>query len=68
MDGTISELRDSLEEYLHGLVICDYISRDEEDEVLNDFDSWAQTANIGDTYYYDDNSYTVSNFDEEDEE
>ena len=68
MDGTISELRDSLEEYLHGLVICDYISRSEENEVLDDFDFWAQTADIGDTYYYDNDSYTVSDFDEEDGE
>ena len=60
MEESIYELRDKLEEYLNGLVICDYISRDKEFEVLEDFDKWAETAKAGDTYYYDGDEYTVT--------
>jgi hypothetical protein len=53
------ELRDELEEYLNGLRICDYITRSEQSDILNDFDTWAETAKIGDTYFYDCNEYTL---------
>jgi len=66
MNGTIYELKDELEEYLNGLRICDYITRPEQYEILDDFDEWASTATIGDTYYYDGNSYTINAIDEDD--
>ena len=56
----IEELREELEEYLHGLVICDYITKEDENEVLDDFDNWAEKASPGDTYYYDGESYTLT--------
>lgn len=31
----IEELRDSLEDDLHGYVICDYLSRDEAEDILD---------------------------------
>ncbi len=55
----LEELREELEEYLSGLRICDYISRKEEACVLSDFDKWAKTAKLGDSYSYDGNEYTV---------
>lgn len=54
------ELRDDLNEYLNGLRICDYITRDEQERVLDDFDSWCKTAKIGDTYLYDGQQYTLA--------
>ena len=62
------ELRNELEEYLNGLRICDDISRNEQYSILDDFDQWCKTATIGDTYYYDDNEYTLGPEDEEDDE
>lgn len=58
-DEIIEELREQLEEYLQGLVVCDDITREEQGEVLDDFDNWAETAEYGDTYYYDDEEYTI---------
>lgn len=55
----IGELRVQLEEYLHGLVICDDISRDEEEDILDDFDDWSENAVYGDVYQYDDIDYTL---------
>ena len=57
------ELRDELEEYLNGLCICDCITRNEQSDILDDFDTWTETAKIGDTYFYDGNEYTLENRD-----
>ena len=56
---TKSELIDELEEYTHGLVICDYISRREAASVLADARCWAKTAEPGESYYYDSMSYRL---------
>lgn len=55
----IEELRDSLEDDLHGYVICDYLLRDETEDILDDFDEWAENADWGDDYVYDENYYTL---------
>lgn len=55
----VEELRAQLEEYLHGLVICDDITRDDEEDVLDNFDNWAKEANYCDIYQYDDIDYTL---------
>lgn len=55
----IEELRCNLEEDLHGYVICDYLSRDDADNILESFDEWAETADWGDDYVYDENYYTL---------
>lgn len=55
----IEELRDSLKDDLHGYVICDYLSRDEAEDILDDFDEWAENADWGDDYVYDENYYTL---------
>ena len=44
---------------LHGYVICDYLSRDEAEAILDSFDKWAENANWGDDYVYDGNHYTL---------
>jgi hypothetical protein len=63
------ELRNSLDEYLNGLRICDYITRDEQERVLDDFDTWCKTTKIGDTYFYDEQQYTLAeSHDDSDEE
>lgn len=64
IETNASCLRDELDEYLHGLCICDYITRNEQSDVLDDFDAWVETAKIGDTYFYDGDEYTL----EEDED
>ena len=55
----IGKLYGKLEDDLHGYVICDYLSRDEAEDVLNSFDKWAENANWGDDYVYDGNHYTL---------
>lgn len=55
----IEELRCNLEEDLHGYVICNYLSRDDADNILESFDEWAETADWGDDYVYDENYYTL---------
>lgn len=59
MKDVISDLRLELEGDLQGLVACDYITRQDEAEVLEDFDNWAETAGWNDTYYYDESDYVV---------
>lgn len=59
MDERIEELREELEEDLNGLCICDYISKKDVYEYLDDFDEWSETAKSGDTYYAQGFSYTV---------
>lgn len=60
-----NELHDELEEYLNGLRICDDITRNEQEEILDDFDKWCETAQIGDTYCYDGQRYTLAEADDE---
>jgi len=61
-----SEIREELDQYLYGLVICDYITRKEQAAVLKDFDKWVKTAEDGEAYYYDGNPYTykIEGYDE----
>ena len=66
MKGTKNQIRNEFEENLNGLRICDYITRDEQEDIMDSFDEWAEEAKNGDTYYYYGNEYTVE--DEEDEE
>ena len=47
-----------LMEYLHGLVISDYITRDEEEEILEDYDRWNQNELNEEFYLYDGNEYS----------
>ena len=60
---TIEETREELEEYLHGLVICDYITRKEQAAVLRNFDKWSKSPAQMEAdkykYYYDDNTFDV---------
>lgn len=56
--ASIDELREKLHEDLNGLCICDYISKREVYEYLDDFDKWSETAKSGDTYYAQSFSYT----------
>ena len=53
------ELREELEEYLNGLRIYDYITRKRQENIMADFDEWCKTSEIGDTYYYDGEEYTL---------
>ncbi len=55
----IEKLHDELKDDLHGYVICDYLSRDKAKDVLDSFDKWAENANWGDDYVYDENHYTL---------
>lgn len=54
------ELRDELENDLKGDCVCDYITKSELCEILDDFDSWLETAKSGDVYYYGGNSYELT--------
>lgn len=62
------ELRNNLDEYLNGLRICDHITRDEQNGILDDFDAWCETAKIGDTYVYDEQRYTLAESHDEDDD
>lgn len=56
--ANISAIREKMEEDLNGLCICDYLTREDCEEYLENFDSWAETAKPGDTYRACDFSYT----------
>ncbi len=58
-EDLICHLRHQFEDYLNGLRIMDDISRDEEGELLEDFDRWADSAQAGESYYYDAQVYTL---------
>ena len=60
LDNTnYQELRDELDEDMRGLCACGYISKEVWADYLDDFDKWAKTAGIGDTYCADEFSYTL---------
>ena len=59
VEDNADKLREELEEYLYGLVINDDISRDVEAEILDNFDKWYETAELGDSYLYDGNEYKL---------
>lgn len=67
MKNTVESLREELEVYLNGLVVMDDITRKDQEEVLDNFDEWAKTATIGDSYYYDNEVYTITAKSEEEE-
>ena len=67
MAKTIESLREELEVYTQGLVVMDDISRKEQEQVLEDFDEWAKKATIGDSYYYDNEVYTITAKSEEED-
>lgn len=54
------ELREKLEEQLRGDCACDFITRKEKMEILDDFDQWAEYAKNGDAYYYGGREYALS--------
>ena len=58
-EDVIDALEDGLAEYLHGLVICDNITRREMSSVLWNFRRWAKTAEYGEEYTYDGNTYAL---------
>lgn len=49
---TRTEIRDELEDLLHGECICDFITKSDMQKILDDVDAWLETAVNGDTYYY----------------
>lgn len=55
------ELRCKLEDDLHVYVICDRLSRDDVDNILDNFDKWVETADWGDSYAYGLENYTLEN-------
>ncbi len=67
----IDELEEDLSEYLHDLVLCDHITRREMSSILWNFRRWAKTAEYGEEYTYNCNTYVLmiprSNDDEEEE-
>ena len=52
-------VRDAIEDYLMGEKIAGYITADEVNETLNDFDKWCKTAEDGDEYFLDGIPYTL---------
>ena len=64
----LNELRDDLEENLHGENIAGYITKEDMMYTLDDFDRWAKTAKIGDSYYCSGIDYTLEIEDEEEKE
>lgn len=58
-EKAVEDIREELEEYLQGLVINDYITRQEEIEVIDNFNNWAKDAQYGDVYYYDEEKYIM---------
>ena len=46
------ELRCKLEDDLHVYVICDRLSKDDVENILDNFDKWVKTADWGDCYTY----------------
>lgn len=55
----IETTRDELAEYLYGLVLNDYITRNEQSKIIADFYEWSKTAKYGDCYHYDNNDFTL---------
>lgn len=68
MNGTVSELRNELEEALRGDCSCDYITKQEWMDTMEDFDRWAEKAENGESYYYNGSSYTLEEEKELEEE
>ena len=64
----IDKLRKAFSEHLQSLVMCDNIECYEQYDALDDFDDWVRTAKVGDTYTYDEQSYTVTDFNEYEED
>lgn len=62
---TIEELREQFEEDLRGDCSCDYITKKDMMEYLEDFDEWAENALNGEAYYYSDNEYIMNRTEEE---
>lgn len=58
-EKAVEDIREELEEYLQGLVINDYITRQEQIEVIDNFNNWAKDAQYGDVYYYDEEKYIM---------
>ncbi len=54
------EVRDELDEYLNGLRICDDITFEDQEEILDDFDEWCKDASIGDIYCYDSREFKLA--------
>ncbi len=50
---TKAEIREEVEDAIHGDYINDELTREEEMDFFEDLDLWLRTAKIGDAYYYD---------------
>lgn len=55
-----NEIREEVYEALRGDCSCDYITKKEMMELLNDVDKWLETAKSGDKYYYNGNEYELT--------
>lgn len=56
---TKDEIKNQLEEDLRGDCCCDYITKKEMMEYLDDLDKWLETAKNGDVYFYDGQGYEL---------
>lgn len=68
MNDNREKLMEKLHDDAHGEYIAGYITRNEIYEILDDFEKWLKTANIGDTYYWSDYSYTLEEYTENEDE
>lgn len=53
------ELRKEVYDALRGDCCCDYITKEQMMERLDDVDKWLETAKSGDKYYYNGNEYEL---------
>ena len=58
-EKAVEDIQEELEKYLQGLVINDYITRQEQIEVIDNFNNWAKDAQYCDVYYYDEEKYIM---------
>ena len=54
------KLRNELEDDLRGDCCCDFITKSEIYEILDNFESWLETAKSGDVYYYGGSAYELT--------
>jgi hypothetical protein len=60
LEESKDDLREQIEDDLRGDCSCDFITKEEMVETLDDFENWLETAKLGDIYYYDDNAYELA--------
>lgn len=57
---TREQICEMVEEEARGLCSCDYISRQEYIDVIENVNDWVQKAQNGDIYYYNDDEYELT--------